>query len=36
MQREAKLLFVCQRLIAKHQNRVLGHAGMDGCDLVRR
>jgi hypothetical protein len=36
MQREAELLFVRQRLVAEHQNGVLGHVGMDGRNLVRR
>jgi hypothetical protein len=35
MQREAELLLVRQLLVAEYQNRVFGHAGMDGRDLGR-
>lgn len=36
MQYEAKLLFVRQRLIAKHQHGTFGHSAMDCRDLVGR
>jgi hypothetical protein len=36
MQREAELLLVGQGLVAKHQNGVFRHAGMDRRDLVGR